>query len=46
MRLPGFTYQCALKFTDIRLQTLQDKDLSLLIERIVHGGVLAVMGGI
>ena len=30
--LPGYTYQCALKYTDIKLQTLQDKDLILLIE--------------
>ena len=27
--LPGYTYQCALKYTDIKLQTLQDKDLIL-----------------
>ena len=25
--LPGHTYQCALKYTDIKLQTLQDKDM-------------------
>ena len=30
--LPGYTYQCALKYTDIKLQTLQDKDLILLIQ--------------
>ena len=28
--LPGYTYQCALKYTNIKLQTLQDKDLILL----------------
>ena len=32
--LPGFTYQCALKYTDIKLQTLQDKDLILLLQKI------------
>ena len=29
--LPGHTYQCALNYTDIKLQTLQDRDLILLI---------------
>ena len=29
--LPSYTYQCVLKYTDIKLQTLQDKDLILLI---------------
>ena len=42
--LPGFTYQCALKYTDIKLQTLQDKDLILLIEIIIRGGISFVMG--
>ena len=42
--LPGFTYQCALKYTDIKLQTLQDKDLILLIENIIRGGISSVMG--
>ena len=41
--LPGYTYQCALKYTDIKLQTLQDKDLILLIENNIRGGVSAVM---
>ena len=27
--LPGYIYQCALKDTDIKLQTLQDKDMIL-----------------
>ena len=31
--LPGYTYQCALKYSDIKLQILQDKDLILLIEK-------------
>ena len=44
MSLPSCTYQCALKYTDIKLQTLQDKDLILLIEINIRGGVSAVMG--
>ena len=42
--LPGYTYQCALKYTDIKLQTLQDKDLILLIENNISGGISSVMG--
>ena len=42
--LPGYTYQCALKYTDIKLQTLQDKDLIFLIEIIIRGGIGSPMG--
>ena len=42
--LPGYTYQCALKYTDIKLQTLQDKYLILLIENNTRGGISSVMG--
>ena len=42
--LPGYTYQCALKYTDIKLQTLQDKDLFLLIENNIRGGISSGMG--
>ena len=42
--LPGYTYQCALKYTDIKIQTLQDKDLILLIENNIRGGISSVMG--
>ena len=42
--LPSFTYQCALKYTDIKLQTLQDKDLILFLENIIRGGISSVMG--
>ena len=42
--LSGYTYQCALKYTDIKLQTLQDKDLILLIENNIRGGISSVMG--
>ena len=41
--LPGYTYQCALKYTGIILQTLQDKDLILLIESDMRGGISSVM---
>ena len=42
--LPGYTYQCALKYTNIKLQTLQDKDLILLIENNIRGCISSVMG--
>ena len=42
--LPGYNYQCALKYTDIKLQTLQDKVLILLIENNIRGGISSVMG--
>ena len=42
--LPGYTYQCALKNTDSKLQALQDKDLILLIENNIRGGISSVMG--
>ena len=42
--LPSSTYQCALKYTNIKLQTLQDKDMILLIENNIRGGISSVMG--
>ena len=36
--LPGFTWQCGLKYTGIILQTLQDKNLILLVENNMRGG--------
>ena len=36
--LPGYTYQCALKYTNIKLQSLQDKDL-ILLKKIIYEGV-------
>ena len=33
-----------LKYTNIRLQTLQDKDLILLLENNIRGGISSVMG--
>ena len=42
--LPGYTWQCGMKYTDIKLQTLQDKDMILLLENNVRGGISSVMG--
>ena len=41
--LPGYTWQCGLKYTGINLQTLQDKDMILLIENNIRGGISCVM---
>ena len=41
--LPGFTWMCGLKFTNIRLETLQDKDMILLLENNIRGGISLVM---
>ena len=43
--LPGYTWQCGLKYTGINLQTLQDKDMILFLENIIRGGISSVMGG-
>ena len=42
--LPGYTWQCGLKHTNVNLQTLQDKDMILLIENNIRGGISSVMG--
>ena len=42
--LPGYTWQCGLKYTRINLQTLQDKDMILLLENNIRGGISSVMG--
>ena len=42
--LPGYTYQCALKYTDIKLQSLQEKAMILLLEKNIRGGISSVMG--
>ena len=42
--LPGYTWECGLKFKGINLQTLQDKDLILTLKNIIRGGISAVMG--
>ena len=42
--LSGNTWQCGLKYTGINLQTLQDKDMVLLLENNIRGGVSSVIG--
>ena len=42
--LPGYTWQCGLKYTGINLQTLQDKDMILLIENNIRGDISSIMG--
>ena len=42
--LPGYTWQCGLKYTGINLQTLQDKDMILLLKNNIRGGISSVMG--
>ena len=42
--LPGYTWQSVLKYTGINLQTLQDKDMILLLEKNNRGGIRNVMG--
>ena len=42
--LPGYTWQCGLKYTDVKLDTLQDKNMILLIENNIRGGISSVMG--
>ena len=42
--LPGYTWQCGLKYTGINLQTLQDKDMIFLLQSNIRGGISSVMG--
>ena len=42
--LPGYTWQYGMKYTDINLQTLQDKEMILLLENNIRGGISSVMG--
>ena len=42
--LPGYIWQCALIFTYTKLQTLQEKDMALLLEKIIRGGIGSVIG--
>ena len=42
--LPGYTWECCLKYTGINLQALQDKDMILLLENNIRGGISSVMG--
>ena len=42
--LPGYTWACGLKHTNIKLQTLQDKEMILILENGIRGGISGVMG--
>ena len=42
--LPGYTWQCGLKYSGINLQTLQDEGMILLLENNIRGGISSVMG--
>ena len=42
--LPGYTWECGLKCTNIKLQTLQDKDMVLFLENGIRGGISGVIG--
>ena len=42
--LPGYTWECGLKYTNKKLQTLQDKDMILLLENNIRGRVSSIMG--
>ena len=42
--LPGYTCQWGLKNTDIKLKTLQDEDMILLLKNILRGGISSVEG--
>ena len=41
--LPGYTWQCGLKYTDIKIQALQDKEMILSFERKIRGGISSVL---
>ena len=42
--LPGYTWQCGLKYTGINLQTPEYKILILTLENNIRGGKSSVMG--
>ena len=42
--LPGYTWPCGVKYTGIYLETLQDKDMILLIENNIRSCISSVMG--
>ena len=42
--LPGYTWSCGLKYTNIKIQTLQDKEMIFLLENGIRGGISGVMG--
>ena len=42
--LPGYTWACGLKYTIIKLKTLQDKELILFLENGIRRGISGIMG--
>ena len=42
--LPGYTWKAGLKLTNIKLDFIKDKELLLLLENNIRGGILSVMG--
>ena len=42
--LTGYPWQFGLNYTGINLQTLQDKDIILLLENNIRGGISSVFG--
>ena len=42
--LPGYTFECGLKYINRLLETLQDKDTILSLENNIRGGISSVMG--
>ena len=43
VNLPGYTWQCGLKY-NIKLQTLQNNEMILLLENNMRGGISSVRG--
>ena len=42
--LPGYTWKAGLKLTNIKLDFIKDKNLLLLLENNIRGGISSVMG--
>ena len=42
--LPGYTFPCILRSTDINLQTFQNKVRILSVENSIRGGISTIMG--
>ena len=42
--LPAYTWKAGLKITKIKVDFIKDKELLLLLEKIIRGGISSVMG--
>ncbi len=42
--LPGYTWHCGLKYTEIELEYIKNPDMLLCIENNIRGGISSVMG--